>query len=90
MAARTMGDVIGCMDNTSDMNDCLLFVIKKSLICLFLARTPAKARAMERAVNGRLVEKEYLARVVGEFPRLIEYLSLCIFLRWHVDLIYDL
>jgi RluA family pseudouridine synthase len=35
---------------------------------LLFARTAAKAREMEAAISGREVEKEYVARVVGEFP----------------------
>lgn len=36
---------------------------------IFINRTPEKAKEMEEAVHGRNVEKEYLARVVGDFPR---------------------
>jgi len=35
---------------------------------LMFAKSPKKAREMEKAIKGRDVEKEYVARVVGEFP----------------------
>jgi len=36
---------------------------------LMFAKTVSKAQEMEACVKGRLVQKEYLCRVVGEFPR---------------------
>lgn len=35
---------------------------------LMFAKTPGKAKEMESVVKGRLVEKTYLCRVVGDFP----------------------
>lgn len=35
---------------------------------LMFSKVPEKAREMEKAVHGRQVEKEYFARVAGEFP----------------------
>lgn len=36
---------------------------------LMFAKTVSKAQEMEACVKGRLVQKEYLCRVLGEFPR---------------------
>ena len=35
----------------------------------FSCRNPQKAKELEAAVKKRNVEKQYLARVVGDFPK---------------------
>lgn len=44
---------------------------------LLFGRTPKKARSMEHQIRNRQVQKEYVCRVEGEFPRYDTLILMC-------------